>query len=360
MKSNLKGMSIMVLAGLLSLTGCNMYMSASERVGIEESEEGLTEADVQMLPVLTVRYEPYDLYEQAKYLFDMEPDEVDADENSKYGNVNVTPVNEEFTLGNTGIWVYTDGFGMSVRWTDDAQNYESVFNNALIQARREKNTYINSDYILEPSHLAIGFPMDQTMEDSLEDAADEVSEELEKMGLSPDVWYGGMTDASFWKWYYDAGHYKRDGFEPEDNICFFSFRQSVDGVTIENIEGENAVYVVYSMKEKEMLLLNTNAPCYGEIISREQKNVIPESEILILAKDILKKRYSIPNPVTVEAELVYATKMIGQFNMSDQTTTLYPTWKVSYEELVNDTVIHDYILLNAETGVLYANQTPLY
>lgn len=353
----------LLMTGILSLAGCNIHMSAEERLGIgektgSEEESEVPQDEITELPVIQVAYEPYDLYRLAEWAYGMSGEEVDKNK-SEYGSLYITPEDMDFPSGNTGIDVYTDKSGMVLRWEDGVANYSSVVSNAIKDIPEQERYYYNTDYGCEPSGIVQAFPASREKSDLLEDAAEAVSEQLRQIGLSPALWYGAVADHDFWDEYFDS-NYRREGFEPEDDIIFLIFKQDFQGTLIEDIIGESKIYVVYSSERKSVLLVEAYSPVYGEIISEENKTLISRKDASLLGTDILQNQYGIQNPVLTDLQLVYVRNPFGGIDSEKQTVTLYPAWKVNFQVPVGDEIVDDYILLNAENGIQYTNRSQLY
>ncbi|MGI6107544.1 MAG: hypothetical protein ACOX8B_06375 [Lachnospiraceae bacterium] len=359
-------------AAFCFLSGCDIHMNASERVGSQESgkasgsdgsvagaEEGSGEtAEITKMPVLTVGYQPYDIYDVAEKAFGMQPDEVDRNLD-EYGQLAITPQDKYRPLANTGIMIYTDGLGVVIRFEDNAEGYWSVFHNALLMARNSKDAFVNTDYSCVPSDLAIAFPMDEEKQAVLEDAAEKVSEQLQEYGFDLSSWYGGVTDADFWEWYSENGGHLYEDFTPEDEVCYLNFRVKADGHPIEDMNQECLIYVVYSVSRQKMLLMDAYAPLPGKVQSEKQVDIISESDAELLAQDIMKRSYNITDPKVTDAELVYVAPGFGWKDSDNKTMTIVPAWKVGYAVTVDGVSTTDYIYLNAETGIQFSNKTPL-
>jgi hypothetical protein len=337
-----------------------------------EEESGGTE-EIAKMPILTVSYQPYDIYDLAQKAFGMQPDEVDQKLNED-GQLMITPENREVPNGNTVIYIYTAGIGASIRWEDLAEGYRAVFSNALLMARDSycdgsdctsgenqtgRISYANYDYTDEPSAMKIAFPMDEEKQKTLNNAAEDVAQFLESVGIRADSWYGGVTDAEFWEKSYADGGCKTPGFEPEDEVCFLRFSQAINGFSWLDLHGESEIYAVYSAARHKILMLDLNLPITGQIQSEQEITVIPEPDIRLLAEDILKTRYCIASPEVTEAQLVYVAPMFGKIDEENQTMILYPAWQVGFTVYADGEPVTDYLYLNAETGVQYTNEMPL-
>lgn len=344
--------------------GCNIHMTASERVGNAggtdgEAETVQTDAGVTELPVITVAYEPYDMYALAEWAYGMGREEVDERNLSEYENsLYLTPRDDSFANGNTGIGVFTAKYGMNIRWEDGAANYSStIVQNACTDARQQ-GSYQNYEYAIEPSWMALAFPATKDKMELYEEAVEAVTRKLQELGLSPALCYGGVADQEFWDSYLES-HYHRNDFEPEENICFLVFEQECQGALVESPYGFGLIYAAYSSERESLLMLEADSPVYGEVLTAETKTLLSKADAMLLGKNCLKKQYGIGSAALKDASLVYVLDF-GAFDSEAMTVTMYPAWKINFEVTAGEETVEDYILLNAENGIQITNTSQLY
>ena len=317
------GIFLVLLSILLS--GCDIHMSAEERVGnhgqeVDPSESLASEteafADIRQLPILTIEYNQYNIYDLAREAFGLQPEEVDRNLD-KYGQLMLTPQNREIPYGNTMISIFTGGLGVNIRWEDDAECYRAVFPNAVGGAWENGNT----DYLDEPSNVQLAFPMDPEMEDKFEKAAEDAAGQLEALGFRIDSWYGGITNAAFWQKYFEQGYNLVQNFTPEEEICYLEFIPQVEGLPLESTE-RGSISTVYSINRKKLLLLDAEIPLLGDVQPKKEIDVISASDAEMLAESVIKANYQIHHPEIAEIEPVYFRPMMGGLNEDKQTLTV--------------------------------------